>query len=375
MSQHDYIILSSDPQLALRWDEVTQPNARCTAVWNLDELDEALATEPQLVLVDARADRPAALLAARCARDAGATVLLLGPAERRLMLEGLRVGCQDVLHPLHPEQLATFLEMIDRRDLGVLYAVIGAHGGSGVTTVSIALASFLARDERVALVDLDVMDRGLASALGLQPGFTARDLVRSTGKIDEKRLRAAMTRTQGGFWILPQEEDIFDEPAVEPEELPSLIAALRHAYDHIVIDLGSGFDELMQRVAFDASHVVLLTTQDRPCLQTAKLRVSQLREVGLQDDQMHVVVNQFNASSGPGVDVISDMLEIEVALTVADDPVTAGHALNRGLPTPQVAPDAELVHDVDDLARRLLGQPPVPERRSAPGGRSASWVC
>jgi Flp pilus assembly CpaE family ATPase len=329
----------------------------CTGVWAFSEVDEAMATEPEVLLVDATESPEMALLVARMAADEGATVLLLGPPSRSLMLVAVRAGCKDVLDPAHPEQLLEFLGGLERLPIGALTACLGAQAGCGVTTVAIALADFLARrGERIALVDMDAVDRGLAPALGLNAHFTARDLARSVGKVDATRLRGVMEQSAGNFWVLPQGRGPRAK-TLNAEDLPSVLAALRHAFDHVVVDVGSALDESTQRVCFDATAMVLLTTTEDASLQGAAEQVGQLRSLGIADHNMHLVLNRH---SGGAVDALRDRVGLPVAQTITDDPRTAALASRRRLPAPEVNADTDFVHDLDDLAQRLLGEAPHP---------------
>jgi pilus assembly protein CpaE len=365
-TRHTYVLLSERPVRG-DFERACQGQADCLGLWGLDDLDQALASGPEVAVIDGRDDLGAALIEARLAADRGVLVAVLGPPESSVLLSALRAGARDLLDPERPGQLIDFIHRnIDRRS-GRLLAGLGAHGGCGVTTVCTALAHQLAADGqgRVVLVDLDEADRGLMAALDLDPGYTARDLVDAAARLIPSRLHELLIRTPWGFWALPQHEDVFEQRDIEPEELPALLSALRQGFDHVVVDLGNGFSELAQRVAFDAEAVLVVSTQELPALRTANLRIQQLQRLGLDD--LHVVINRYQRRAEPSLDQIRARLRVEELLTVAEDSSTAHRAQVEARPATQVAPGSPLGFDLGDLERRLVGK--TPRRR-----RSGWWL-
>ncbi|MCK6506093.1 hypothetical protein L6R53_22390 [Myxococcota bacterium] len=335
----------------------------------------------RLVFVGLPADPAAvedALAAAHAlvARDR-IVALVGGDPTPALLLQAMRLGCRDVVSADDGEALARLAEAAagDGAALvggaGGLVAVLGSHGGVGTTTVALALAELLARDPTrgVVVVDLDQADRTLRAVLDLPAGLTARGLLRVAATMDPVKVRGALTRRAEGFWVLGQDEDVLTVPPVEAEELPAMVSLLRRAFTTVVVDLGSTFGELAWQLVDDAHLGVLVTTQDLMALRTARTRLDQLERLGLQGDQVALVVNRYAHGAGPSEVEIEERLGAPVAALLPDAPRLAQRALDEGLPLSEVAERGRVADGLDHLVERLTGSPPRRRRRWWSPGR------
>ena len=149
--------------------------------------------------------------------------------------------------------LAAQLRRGDRRRI----LVAGADREIGSTMAALALARVLAREARVAVVDLALAAPKLA-AFSVDPGGPGlADLVRGTASFAR-----IITRDRSSRVHLVPAGRIRDEASaiLDSERLRMGIEVLTQAYDHVVIDAGPVPDMQVARMAELASTAVLVAT-------------------------------------------------------------------------------------------------------------------
>ena len=206
------------------------------------------------------------------------------------------------------------LELLDKpkRPGQVTFAVTSSKGGSGKSTVSLLLASTIARASTeagkplsVCVVDFDVRDGQVASLIGkFMP--TALN-IRVQPVWDEERIRRNMVSAEGlsvDTLLAPIRPRTAD--TVGPEFYQTIVRSLQRFYDVVIIDTSVQYLEpLIADVALVESDAVLfVTTLASTAIQgmaralreiTAPLDESGL---GIPRKKMGIVVNQSVANVG-----------------------------------------------------------------------------
>lgn len=334
-----------------------------SAMLNREGVAHVLGSEAQVILLDGSADPEEAIVLAHSLSELGRKVVLLhdepGP---ELLLAALRAGCQDVVPQGELGALkALFSRVVDEAAAhppkGQLIAVMGGHGGIGTTTVALALADLLAKepDHQVVVVDMDEADRSMRAALDLPGGLTAQALARVAEQWDASKIRDSLTCTDDGFYVLGQEEDVLAQPALGAEQVPVVLAALRRAFTHLVVDLGGSFNAVAQEVVIDAQHLVLVSAQQLLSLRTTHTRLSQLDALGVGKNQIWLVLNRFDPHHGPSRQTVEEQLGHPVVGRLPEDPA-AEAAQQDGKPLPEEAPRSRLARTLQELAATMEGR-------------------
>ena len=189
------------------------------------------------------------------------------------------------------------------------FAVTSSKGGSGKSTVSLLLASTIARASTeagkplsVCVVDFDVRDGQVASLIGkFMP--TALN-IRVQPVWDEERIRRNMVSAEGlsvDTLLAPIRPRTAD--TVGPEFYQTIVRSLQRFYDVVIIDTSVQYLEpLIADVALVESDAVLfVTTLARPLSGNGSRAawISPLNESGLGiAPKMGIVVNQSVANVG-----------------------------------------------------------------------------
>ncbi len=196
----------------------------------LDRLASVSDQDADLILIDADACTGAALASAvqsLAACESPPPVLLVGerlptPVVRSL----LRLERSDVLEaPFTPDQISSAIAGLLDQQAQVApaaapasttassrcWAVTGAVGGSGATTIAIEIATALCarqtKEKSVCLIDLNLCDGVAAAYLGATPAMRLADFSSSVERIDAAVLQAFVTPVTKQLDLLAAQRD------------------------------------------------------------------------------------------------------------------------------------------------------------------------
>ena len=121
------------------------------------------------------------------------------------------------------------------------WTVVGSVGGCGATTIAIELATTLAdraaKHQRVALVDLHLVDGATAAYLGATANMMLADASATPERIDAAFLDVFATKIADGLDLLAAPRDAKAFARVSQTTVCRLLEMACQVYDWIVIDL------------------------------------------------------------------------------------------------------------------------------------------
>ncbi|WP_404713981.1 pilus assembly protein CpaE [Sphingomonas sp. MMS24-J13] len=116
-------------------------------------------------------------------------------------------------------------------------AVVGVRGGSGSSTVGVAVATMLAERRSTALLDLDVHFGTSALALDLEPGRGLTDAIENPSRIDGLFIERALVRVNDRLGVLSAEAPMSQPLTGDGAAFFQLQDELKGACECTVIDL------------------------------------------------------------------------------------------------------------------------------------------
>lgn len=226
--------------------------------------------------------------------------------------------------------------------------VLGASGGIGASTLSVALGARLARRGLRAVVVDGHLGRGgldVTACLEHLPGLRWADLAQAEGPLDAPRLVGALPRL-GDLVVLSSGPP--GSPAPPPPVIDSTLDALGSCCDALVLDLPHSAYELPEWLRWCTSAVVLmglgpraLADADAACHVAAKAVTSTWLAVRAQPRQR------------PLVDRVVTHLDLPLAAQIPMLPELTSEA-DRGL-VPGDRDRHQLSEAADEVLERVLG--------------------
>ncbi len=348
------------------------------------QLEQLSPGDCDLVLIDADAFEASALagmLKALAALRPAPPLLMVGQAlPASLVRNVLRLEAADILEaPFSPEQLLAAIQGLlaqaapapvttsgDSR----CWAVTGAVGGSGATTITIEIANALAmasgKDRSVCLVDLNLADGAAAAYLGAQPTLRLAEFGNAADRIDSAMLQAFVTPVSKGLDLMAGVRDPTAFDAVGRDAVLRLLEVACECYDWVILDVPRHRRPWTLEALAGCDEVLIISELTVPALLAARAYSDEIEDALGARLRPRIVLNWLASRMfGPA----PSMVEAEKALQrkaeagISSDWEAAAASANLGGPIAQHRPKSKIVKDVQTLVEKLSAQP---ARRDSP---------
>jgi pilus assembly protein CpaE len=350
----------------------------------LERLIGVSAVDADLVLIDADAWSPPALAAAVQALSLCAApppVLLVGSHLPTAVVRSLlRLDRSDVLDaPYAPEVLgaviATLLEAPAPAaqpaapphavEVARCWAVIGAVGGSGATTIAIEIATQLcarqAKEKSVCLIDLNLADGSAAAYLGAHPTLRLADLGMAAEKLDAAMLQAFVTPVTDQLDLLaaPRDPDAFD---IAPREaILRMLEIACESYDWVILDMPRHRRPWSLEALGGCDEMLVVSELTVPALLAARSLSDEIeRDLG-SGQKPKIVLNRLASrmfGPAPSMTEAEKALQRKAEAGISSDWEAAAASVNLGGPIATHRPKSKIVKDIQTMVDRLASQAP-----------------
>ena len=332
---------------------------------------------PDAVLVDIRNDRSVLSSVGAIKRrfPALGVAIVVSALEPEVMLEAMRAGVTEVLpEPVTTAAVQASLARImsNRTQVvdGRVFAIIGAKGGLGATTIAVNLADANAKANGSALlIDLEMGAGDAAVLLGAEPRFSVDDALENTHRLDEAYFKGLVVRTRSGLDLLASSTRVNAVP-VDPERLRTVIDFATRYYPTVVLDVPRGDLRLLDSLEW-ASAIPIVVNQELPTVRAAHRLATRLRP--RYGDRVGLVINRFDKHAEISQEDISKAVNLPTTFVLPSDYRAALAAVNKGQPLAQMAQN-RLGQSFHDFARKLSGRDT--DAAAAPGeaGGLFGWL-
>lgn len=346
----------------------------------LERLIGVGSVDAELIVIDADAWDAAALAA-------GIEALTLCPAPPPVLLVGtrlptpvvrnlLRLERSDVLDaPYTHENIAAALAELMASKAPVAapaasgtmarcWAVTGAVGGAGATTLAIEIANQLCTqqetDKSVCLIDLNLADGSTAAYLGSTPAMRLSDLTAVAEKLDVAMLEAFVTPVSGQLHLLaaPRDPNAFD--TVPREAILRLLEVACESYAWVILDMPRHRKSWTLEALGGCDEVLVVSELTVPALLAARALSDEIeRDMG-SGEKPRIVLNRLAArmfGPAPSMAEAERALQRKAEAGISSDWEAAAASVNLGGPIATHRPKSKIVKDVQTLVDRLAAGP------------------
>jgi pilus assembly protein CpaE len=245
-----------------------------------------------------------------------------------------------------------------------MVAVVSAKGGSGASFLAVNLAHMMAASssQRVALLDLDLQFGCLGQYLDVRPQHGLMHALDMADQLDEIALDAYMTQHKSGVSLLgPLAEELVLARDIPVDRLGRLLDLVKIGYDCTVVDQPRQIDDISAEVYDRADRILLVMQQELANIRDAgRLRQILLRDLGVPEDRVTVVVNRFDKSLQVELGDICQSLTIskEDIVLVPNHYKNVAESMNVGVPMLDHARSSSVTKALLALQNELTGNTP-----------------
>jgi pilus assembly protein CpaE len=339
----------------------------------LKALAEPAVRQPDVIVVDAR-DRstmPAELAVIKRQHPAVGILVVLPRLDGTLVLDAMRSGASEcVAEPITQEELNAALARIaaqsPSRRRGDVFAVIGAKGGVGATTVAVNVATMLNKLQpgSTLLMDLHLTYGDAAIFLGAEPRFSTLDALENMHRMDASFLRTLVTLTKSGLNLLASSDHAVSHP-VDVTRVRSLIDLAANEFRFLVLDVPRADPAVLDSLEA-VSRVVVVANQDVATIRSAA-RMAAALEHRYGKERVNVVISRYDARAEIGQADVERAIGRPVTCLFPNNYETALASLNNGRPL-VLDNHTKLASALTTFAGHLAGVPAErPERVKSTG--------
>lgn len=229
-------------------------------------------------------------------------------ASPQLILEAMRAGASEYLHPPLSEPLKTAFERLSAERqrssatpssaLGRIHGFVSASGGCGATTFACHAAAEAVRQTKaqVLLGDFDFDASLVRFVMKSKAAYSVRDALDNLHRMDASYWKALVS-THGMLDVIPAPDDLAAKRPGDSKETAHLMRFIRSTYQNAVIDFGrhvssSALDSLPE---MDALYIV--TTSDLDHLERVRECITMAVDREFPVSRVKVLLNKIAEKS------------------------------------------------------------------------------
>ncbi|HEY2883137.1 MAG TPA: response regulator [Pirellulales bacterium] len=323
-------------------------------------------THPDIgvVAVDADPDKALKLVEQLAALSPQCSILVVsGSTDGTLILRAMRAGAKEFLtKPVRIEDLVGALERLSERQFGKgegkvrgsqVISVCGATGGVGTTSLAVNLGCALAADAKnsVCLVDLDLSLGDADVFLDAIADYTLVDVAQNVERLDFALLKRSLTKHSSGLFLLPRPVQLADAAQITAEDFQRMVGLLKATFTHLIVDLSKGYNSLDMVGLQMATHVLLVTQLDLPCLRNVVRLMMSFGEVEGLKDKVKIVINRQGLDASQiSLKKAQETIGREIFWQLPNDYRTMSEVRNNGVSLMEHAPKAAITQSILELA-------------------------
>lgn len=266
--------------------------------------------------------------------------------EPERIIAAMRVGCIEyLLKPIQNDRVLDGLARVEAKQKermrskvhGKIITLIGAKGGTGVTSLGLHLALELTgRNQRKCLLVDQHSVLGDAS-LYLGTGrhqYSFYELANNTDRLDQELLQGFLLRHTSGLHLLDSPESVDAIHNASSSAVERTLAFLGESYQFVVVDCPPGLSDVTLACISQSDQVVLVLTAELPSIRNAVRYIEHLEKLGFNANKIQIVLNRHSKRGPLADDRIEKALGRKISVRVPNSYDEVIKAINAGAPIP-----------------------------------------
>ena len=260
------------------------------------------------------------------------------------IIAAMRAGCAEyLLKPVQHERVLEALSRVDAKQKkkartgtrGKVITLVGAKGGTGVTSLALHLALELSHDGKRKCLLLDQHPALGDASLYLGTArhqYSFYELASNADHLDEELLRGFLLHHNSGLHLLDSPETVDAIHGVSPSAVEHTLAFLADTYQFVVVDCPPGLTEGTRACISQSDQVAIVMTAELPSVRNAVRYMEHLSKLGYSSSSIHIVLNRHSKKGPLSDDRIEKALGREISLRVPNSYNEVIRAINTGAP-------------------------------------------
>lgn len=293
-----------------------------------------------------------------------AIVALGDGMDNQLVLNAMRAGARDfVAYGSRSSEVAGLVRRLSKRlppvapntQLGGLTVMYGVQSSSDGALLANHMAMVVQKSgQQTLLLDLGLPRGDSLALLGLESSFHFGDALRHLRRLDATLIDSAFTSAEAGLRILAYASS--DEPleTTSAAELFMLLSALRHHFQHIVVNLtGQADSEALRTFVSHCDKLLWYTDQNVLNCRRNLAVLNSWREKGMKLDHGRLLIDRYLSNVAPDAETLGKTYNLEVIAVLASNAEVRLNAKNQGVSLFELAPREKLTQSLRALGERL----------------------
>jgi pilus assembly protein CpaE len=253
------------------------------------------------------------------------------------------------------------------------WAVTGAVGGSGATTIAVEIATAMAAEggQRVCLIDLNLADGAAGAYLGSSASMRLAEFGSAAERIDQAMLQAFATPVCDRLDLLAHPRDAQAFETASHEAVLKVLEIACETYDQVILDVPRHRRPWTLEALAGCDEILVISELTVPALLAARSLSDEIEDglgTGLKP---RIVLNRLASrmfGPAPSMAEAERALQRKALAGISSDWEAAAASANLGGPIAQHRPKSKIVKDVQALVERLAAEA---ARRGAQAQRAA----
>ena len=283
------------------------------------------------------------------------------------VIAAMRSGCSEFLvKPFDSDGVSNALAHITGRrhvkgenaGVGRIVTLIGAKGGTGVTSLTLHLALNLVRrhKQKCVLVDQHPALGDVSLYLGLtRHQYSFYDLVTNTDRLDEELLQGFVLTHESGLHVLDSPDVIEHFSHSTSDALEHTLSFLAGNYQYVLIDCPPGMTPDSGAAIRQSDRLVIVVTPELPAVKNAARTLEYLVSKHYPENCIDILLNRHAKNNLLTDEEIEAALRRPISLKIPNSYDEFAKAINAGTPVVS-GRNTKLSLAFDDWADQLMGE-------------------
>lgn len=267
-------------------------------------------------------------------------------SEPERIIVAMRAGCTEyLLKPLQSDRVLEGLAHVEAKQKqktrskvrGKIITLIGAKGGTGVTSLALHLALELSTREQRKCLLVDQHPALGDASLYLGTGrheYSFYELANNTDRLDQELLQGFLLQHSSGLHLLDSPETVDAVHKAPPSAIERTLAFLAETYQYLVLDCPPGLTDTTLACISQSDQIAIVMTAELPSVRNAVRYIEHLERLGYNSKNIHIVLNRHSKRGPLSDDRIEKAVGRSIFLRVPNNYHEVIRAINSGAPIP-----------------------------------------